>query len=108
MVNSSKGRRWKRNRGMGLFLFFFVFGVLGRGMGQELSIRLDKPGAPIQPTMWGIFFEDINMAADGGLYAELVKNRSFEFNDPMMGWKGKGLILNRSAESPDNPRFIRV
>ncbi len=36
--------------------------------------------------MWGIFFEDINFGADGGLYAELVKNRSFEFPDPLMGW----------------------
>jgi alpha-N-arabinofuranosidase len=66
--------------------------------------------------MWGIFFEDINMAADGGLYAEMIKNRSFEFNMPLMGWKehttspgdGTILVLNRSAESPDNPRFIRV
>src|SRR5690606_38407093 len=41
----------------------------------------------IQPTMYGIFFEDINFAADGGLYAELVKNRSFEFDSPWMGWK---------------------
>jgi len=36
--------------------------------------------------MYGIFFEDINFAADGGLYAELVKNRSFEFTLPKMGW----------------------
>ena len=36
--------------------------------------------------MWGIFFEDINFAADGGLYAALVKNRSFEFAQPSMGW----------------------
>lgn len=42
--------------------------------------------AEMQPTMYGIFFEDINFAADGGLYAELVKNRSFEFTLPMMGW----------------------
>ena len=40
----------------------------------------------IQPTMYGIFFEDINFSADGGLYGELVKNRSFEFAQPMMGW----------------------
>jgi alpha-L-arabinofuranosidase len=66
--------------------------------------------------MWGIFFEDINMAADGGLYAELVKNRSFEFNMPLMGWKemkakpadGSVLVINRAAENPANPRFIRV
>ena len=41
----------------------------------------------IQPTMYGIFFEDINFAADGGIYAELIKNRSFEFDEPLMGWK---------------------
>lgn len=41
----------------------------------------------IQPTMYGIFFEDINFAADGGIYAELIKNRSFEFDEPLTGWK---------------------
>lgn len=46
---------------------------------HTLDINLKKTGAPIQNTMYGIFFEDINYAADGGLYAELVKNRSFEF-----------------------------
>lgn len=44
-------------------------------------------GIKIQPTMYGIFFEDINFAADGGLYAEMVKNRSFEFQLPLMGWE---------------------
>ena len=43
-------------------------------------------GIYIQPTMYGVFFEDINFAADGGLYAEMIKNRSFEFTLPMMGW----------------------
>ena len=46
---------------------------------NELVIQTKKLGAEIQPTMYGLFFEDINYAADGGLYAELVKNRSFEF-----------------------------
>lgn len=53
---------------------------------QELMVDMSKTIAPIQPTMYGIFFEDINFAADGGLYAEMVKNRSFEFTIPMMGW----------------------
>ncbi|UII23439.1 alpha-L-arabinofuranosidase C-terminal domain-containing protein [Fulvivirga ligni] len=54
---------------------------------QEYNWQLDtKPKANIQPTMYGVFFEDINFAADGGLYAELVKNRSFEFDEPLMGW----------------------
>ncbi len=37
-------------------------------------------GKPISPDLFGLFFEDINYAADGGLYAELVQNRSFEYN----------------------------
>ena len=40
-----------------------------------LDVNTKKLGAPVQPTMYGIFFEDINYAADGGLYAEMVKNR---------------------------------
>jgi len=83
---------------------------------QVYTIAADKVTAHIQPTMYGIFFEDINMAGDGGVYAELVKNRSFEFKMPLMGWKevkpdggnGSILILNRGKENPDNPRFIQV
>src|SRR5215472_7780242 len=52
-----------------------------------ISVDVAHPGAAISPQMFGIFFEDINFAADGGLYPELVKNRSFEFNDPLTGWK---------------------
>lgn len=82
----------------------------------EIVIRADHPGPVIKSTMWGIFFEDINMAADGGLYAELVKNRSFEFNMPLMGWKehqgtaadGSILVLNRGPENKNNPRYICV
>ena len=40
-----------------------------------ITIKADKPTAAIQPTMWGVFFEDINMGADGGIYSELIKNR---------------------------------
>ena len=53
---------------------------------HQYQLRLDQGVAPIQPTMYGIFFEDINFAADGGIYAEMVKNRSFEFLEPLMGW----------------------
>ena len=51
-----------------------------------------KPGAEINPDMYGVFFEDINFGADGGLYAELVKNRSFEFDYPLMGWTPFGEV----------------
>lgn len=83
---------------------------------KNLVVSADQPKADIKPTMWGIFFEDINLAADGGIYAELVKNRSFEFTNPLMGWKEqkKGstgcslLVLNRSSRNAANPRFLRV
>lgn len=63
-------------------------GLLSQSQGDEVVIRVDTghPGAAISPQMFGIFFEDINFAADGGLYPELVKNRSFEFDEPLTGW----------------------
>jgi len=124
MVNNSQRHKQKRNRKKTIFclapLFFALLPVFHAtaqsGGSQDLTVLVNKPGPRISPSMWGIFFEDINLAADGGLYAELVKNRSFEFNMPLMGWKehssapGNGtlLVLNQSAVNPDNPRFIRV
>src|ERR1700760_4224415 len=52
-----------------------------------LSVDAAHPGAAISPHMFGIFFEDINFGADGGLYPELIKNRAFEFSEPLTGWK---------------------
>ena len=77
---------------------------------RKIDIDLAKPGAPIQPTMYGIFFEDINFAADGGLYAELVKNRSFEFpQDPLQGWKAFGRVEVRDDGPFDrNPHYVRL
>jgi alpha-L-arabinofuranosidase len=57
-----------------------------------MDINTRKLGAPIPKTMYGIFFEDINYAADGGLYGELVKNRSFEFPQTLMGWQTFGCV----------------
>ncbi len=77
---------------------------------RTIDINLAKPGAPIQPTMYGIFFEDINFAADGGLYAELVKNRSFEFpQDALQGWKAFGRVEVRDDGPFDrNPHYVRL
>ncbi|MCS4166427.1 alpha-L-arabinofuranosidase C-terminal domain-containing protein [Sphingobacterium sp. BIGb0116] len=79
-----------------------------------LNIALDKPTGKISPHMWGVFFEDINLGADGGIYAELVKNRSFEFDQPWMGWKklengpeGTYLLLNDSKRK-GNKRYLRI
>jgi len=85
---------------------------------SEKTYQIDagKIKAHVQPNMYGIFFEDINMAGDGGVYAELVKNRSFEFKEPLMGWTeinkdgvdGSILVLNRGEANSNNPRFIHV
>ena len=57
-------------------------------------------GAPIRSTMYGIFFEDINYAADGGLYGELIKNRSFEFPQHLMGWQSFGCVDVEDDHAP--------
>lgn len=98
-----------------IWTFIFASPVFSQERAPVI-IRADKPLAEIQPAMWGIFFEDINFAADGGLYAEMVKNRSFEFAHPMTGWKiikedstaGSLLINNRQDANPANPRYARV
>lgn len=90
---------------------------LGQGAFAQKTFTIDasKKGAEIAPTMWGVFFEDINLGADGGIYAELVKNRSFEFFKPWMGWErkhktfieGQMQIKNR-PDKPSNPRYLSI
>ena len=76
---------------------------------NEMVVRVDKPGAEIQPTMYGLFFEDINYAADGGLYAELVKNRSFEFPQHLMGWYSFGRVtVKDDGPFERNPHYVRL
>lgn len=76
---------------------------------KEMSILPEQPGAEIQSTMYGIFFEDINFAADGGLYAELVKNRSFEFPNHLQGWKTFGNVeLRKGGPFEKNPYYVHL
>ena len=67
-------------------LLVFQF-QLAFAQSANISVAVDKPGADIPATLFGLFFEDINFGADGGLYPERVKNRSFEFPDALMSWK---------------------
>ena len=79
-----------------------IFIILGLwATAQEVKLKVDATSvAKIQPTMYGLFFEDINFAADGGLYAELIKNRSFEFANPKMGWiEPESPILSFNTDS---------
>ena len=76
----------------------------------EMKMNVSRLGAEIQPTMYGIFIEDINFAADGGLYAELVKNRSFEFpGNRLQGWSVGGRVeLKDDGPFERNPHYLRL
>jgi len=81
-----------------------------------ITIHADQPGAKINPAMWGVFFEDINFGADGGLYSELVKNRGFEFPEPLMGWtkispslaNGELSVRDDAPFNTNNLHYVRI
>ncbi len=76
---------------------------------NRLVIEAGKLGAEIPATLYGHFFEDINFGADGGLYAELVKNRSFEFPNHLQGWQTFGKVTVRDDGPFDrNPHYVRL
>lgn len=83
---------------------------LGAQAQHQFSVQANKPGVEIQPTMYGIFFEDINFGADGGLYAEMVENRSFEFPDRLMGWETFGNVTVSSLKPAfeRNPHYVTL
>jgi alpha-N-arabinofuranosidase len=79
-----------------------------------LEVQTDQPGA--SPTRHGVFFEDINYGADGGLYPERVKNRAFEFPEPLLGWhqlakggaSGSLAVLSDAPFHPSSPNYLRI
>jgi alpha-L-arabinofuranosidase len=96
-------------------LLFYVVSGLSLLQGQELTIKVqtDQPSHPISPLLYGIFLEDINFGADGGLSAELVKNGGFEFPEALMGWKknreGEELQIRHDApRRASNPNYLRM
>ena len=90
-------------------LLALSFGIAVQAQTNEMIIRTHKQGTEIQPTMYGLFFEDINYAADGGLYAELIKNRSFEFPQSFMGWETYGKVtLKDDGPFESNPHYARL
>ncbi len=85
----------------------------------QYTVSLNEVKYPVQPSMWGLFFEDINRSADGGLYAELIKNRSFDFPDAFMGWQTVPAryayakndifqVINQSSFHPNDPKYLQV
>ncbi|MGI6223544.1 MAG: alpha-L-arabinofuranosidase C-terminal domain-containing protein [Prevotella sp.] len=80
-------------RNLKLFVALALTGLMSTSAWAQRQFDVDTHlGGPIQPTMYGIFFEDINFGADGGLYAEMVENRSFEFPQRLMGWNTFGNV----------------
>ena len=77
---------------------------------RSLTVQANKPGAEIQSTMYGIFFEDINFGADGGLFADMVENRSFEFPDRLMGWNtfGNVSLTDVKPAFERNPHYVTL
>jgi len=76
---------------------------------HNIAVDVKKPGSPIQKTMYGIFFEDINYGADGGLYAEMIKNRSFDFPQNLLGWTTFGNVeVRKDGPFTNNPNYVRL
>ena len=105
----------------------FLVNVVKQGEASiTLNVDVASKGVDIPKTFVGLFFEDINYAADGGLYAELVNNRSFEFgswyrkysqfSDYFYAWEVVGdiegvLTHEQGSENPihpNNPHYLRV
>ena len=77
------------------WLLVLLFSLAGTGNANaagiaEIRIDCDHPTVRLSPHLYGLFFEDINYAADGGLYAELVQNRSFEYHSLEETHRGSG------------------
>ncbi|HEX6847640.1 MAG TPA: alpha-L-arabinofuranosidase C-terminal domain-containing protein, partial [Chitinophagaceae bacterium] len=101
-----------------LVLVVFLFSLITTA--QSVKVKTFKGGKKISPDLFGLFFEDINYAADGGLYAELVQNRSFEYSPadnrqwhPLSFWEyitpgfsyGKINIETGNPVHPNNPHY---
>ncbi len=114
IINTFFSQRLTCNLFQSLILlgFFFLFPV---------TMQASKGGKKISSDLFGLFFEDINYSADGGLYAELVQNRSFEYNpterkewNPFSYWEyitpgfsyGKISVETSSPIHPNNPHYM--
>ena len=92
-----------------IFCFLALSCLQANSKVNKIKISADQPGAQIPSTMYGIFFEDINYGADGGLYAEKIKNRSFDFPTPLEGWTSFGdVTVMNDGPFENNPNYVRL
>lgn len=81
-----------------------------------LVVNLDTMGPQVSPILYGVFFEDINHSVDGGLYAELVRNRSFEHPNQLEGWliePDNSTLITATVETANplnenNPHYLKL
>ena len=114
----SPNRRRMEVRRKRFFCFFvlFVLPLPSLALASEYHLVIDasRKGPEIPRTLYGIFFEDINHAVDGGIYAELVRNRSFEHRNPSEGWiflGDEGVRFSIESDVPltlQNPHYLRI
>lgn len=76
----SSARRFRRTWFFALVAAAMAATVSVHAQKATITVQASAPGKAISPDLFGIFFEDLNYAADGGLYAELIQNRSFEYS----------------------------
>ena len=104
-----------------LFNIYFLQAQTRKFDAAEATAAVNTSVKKISPDLFGLFFEDINYSADGGLYAELVQNRSFEYNpteqrewNPFSFWEyitpgfsyGRISIETMAPVHPDNPHYL--
>jgi alpha-L-arabinofuranosidase len=106
-----------------LILSLLLAGLGGSVQAQPATLTIDasQPGKPISPDLVGVFFEDLNYAADGGLYAELIQNRSFEYSPteragwhPLTSWDiqkrgdgdGSANVAEMRPIHENNPQYV--
>lgn len=115
----------KKTLSMVLALLFLALSANAHGERMAtLCFNVEETTVPMSPMLYGLFFEDINYAADGGLYAELLQNRSFEYRsfpdqqpyDAFTGWifnhkmagRGSVSVGTKAPLNDNNPRYMRV
>ena len=96
------------------YAIFLILGLAaglaidGQQSATIIAVDAGHPGASLSPNMFGIFFEDINFGADGGLYPERIKNRSFEFSEPLAGWHQILAVNTGGIDSPKGSTEVRT
>lgn len=78
------------------------FTLFAQNIPSKIKIDFHQKGAIVRPSMYGIFFEEINNAGDGGLYSEMILNRAFEDHTPPTG----SVLRGKKYFMPSKPSYV--